>query len=89
MRMRFARRLLVEDLENRRLLAGNVTVTRSGPDLFVTGDNLANTISIESNGSGGVRVSGFNDASANQLESMVSPTAPSNPHRSPAASLLS
>ncbi len=88
MRMRFARRLLVEDLENRRLLAGNVTVTRSGPDLFVTGDNLANTISIESNGSGGVRVSGFNDASANHSNQWC-PNGTFNPHRSPAASLLS
>ncbi len=64
MRMRSARRLFVEGLENRRLLAGDVTVTRSGADLIVTGDNLSNTISIESDGNGGVRVNGFNDASA-------------------------
>jgi len=64
MRQRFSRRLIVENLENRRLLAGDVTVERSGPDLFVTGDSLSNTISIESDGNGGVRVIGFNDASA-------------------------
>ncbi len=62
MRMRLARRLFVEGLECRRLLAGDVTVTRSGADLVVTGDNLSNTISIESDGNGGVRVNGFNDA---------------------------
>ena len=64
MRMHLARRLFVEGLEDRRLLAGDVTVTRSGADLYVTGDNLSNTISIESDGNGGVRVNGFNDASA-------------------------
>ncbi len=64
MRIRQARRLFVEGLENRQLLAGDVTVSRSGADLYVTGDNLSNTISIESDGSGGVRVNGFNDASA-------------------------
>lgn len=64
MRMRLGRRLFVEGLENRRLLAGDVTVSRSGADLYVTGDNLSNTISIESDGSGGVRVNGFNDANA-------------------------
>lgn len=64
MRMLLSRRLFVEGLEDRRLLAGDVTVTRSGADLYVTGDNLSNTISIESDGNGGVRVNGFNDASA-------------------------
>lgn len=64
MRMRSARRLFVEGLENRRLMAGDVAVSRSGADLYVTGDNLSNTISIESDGSGGVRVIGFNDANA-------------------------
>lgn len=64
MRKRWARRLFVEGLENRRLLAGDVTVSRSGADLYVTGDNNSNTISIESDGSGGVRVNGFNDALA-------------------------
>lgn len=64
MRMRLARRLFVEGLETRRLLAGDVTVTRSGADLVVTGDSLSNTISIESDGNGGVRVNGFNDALA-------------------------
>jgi hypothetical protein len=61
MRKRISRRLYVENLENRRLLAGDVTVERSGADLYVTGDSLPNTISIESDGSGGVRVIGFND----------------------------
>ncbi|MCC6511378.1 MAG: hypothetical protein IT423_19925 [Pirellulaceae bacterium] len=64
MRTHIARRLFVEGLENRRLLAGDVTVSRSGADLFVTGDGLSNTISIESDGNGGVRVNGFSDALA-------------------------
>ncbi len=63
MRKRITRALNVESLEGRRLLAGDVTVTRSGADLFVTGDGLSNTVSIESDGAGGVRVIGFADAS--------------------------
>lgn len=53
------KKLLVESLENRCLLAGNVSVSVSGSDLNITGDNLANTITVESIGSNQVQVRGF------------------------------
>jgi hypothetical protein len=73
MRKPTSRALGVENLENRRLLAGNVTAARSGADLYVTGDSLSNTISIESDGNGGVRVIGFNDASGQPTQVNGSP----------------
>jgi len=54
-----SKRLFVESLENRCLLAGNVSVSVSGIDLNITGDNFANTISVESFGAGQVQVRGF------------------------------
>jgi len=53
------RKLVVESLENRTLLAGNVTASLSGGSLYVTGDDQSNTISVESIGAGNVQVRGF------------------------------
>jgi hypothetical protein len=47
---RRVRGLRLEQLETRRLLAGNVSVSRSGNTLFVRGDNAANEIGIFSAG---------------------------------------
>lgn len=49
----------LESLENRCLLAGNVSASVSGDVLNITGDNLGNTISVESAGAGKVQVRGF------------------------------
>lgn len=57
--MRRKSNLFVERLENRNLLAGNVSASVSGIDLNITGDNLGNTISVESFGAGQVQVRGF------------------------------
>lgn len=57
--MRRKSTLFVEQLENRNLLAGNVSASVSGIDLNITGDNLGNTISVESFGAGKVQVRGF------------------------------
>jgi hypothetical protein len=54
-----SKRLTVESLENRCLLAGNVSASLSGSDLNITGDDLGNTISVESIGAGQVQVRGF------------------------------
>jgi hypothetical protein len=59
MRRKSQPKLFVESLENRNLLAGNVTASLSGIDLNITGDNLGNTISVESFGAGTVQVRGF------------------------------
>jgi hypothetical protein len=56
------RKLLMEPIEPRMLLAGNVVASISGGSLFLTGDNVPNTISVETAGMGKVRVAGFNDA---------------------------
>ena len=53
------KKLRLESLENRCLLAGNVTASLAGIDLNITGDNLGNTISVESFGAGKVQVRGF------------------------------
>ncbi len=49
-RMMGTRKLRLEQLETRRLLAGNVSVTQQGNTLLVRGDNLANEIGIFSAG---------------------------------------
>lgn len=59
------RKLLVETLENRSMLAGNVTASVSGADLIITGDALGNTITVESAGAGIVQVRGFENTSVN------------------------
>jgi hypothetical protein len=52
-----ARRLSVEQLENRAVLAGNVLAQLTDGTLFITGDNLDNNIMVQSNG-GEVSVQG-------------------------------
>ena len=59
------RKLFVESLENRSMLAGNVTASVSGADLIISGDNLSNTITVESFGPGVVQVRGFENTSVN------------------------
>lgn len=44
------RPLFVEGLESRAMLAGNVTAAVSGETLFVTGDNLDNSVVIQQSG---------------------------------------
>lgn len=53
-----------ESLESRLNLAGNVMAFVAGPNLFITGDNLGNSLRIEGNGSG-VDVLGVFDTSVN------------------------
>jgi hypothetical protein len=52
-------RLSFEQLENRSLLAGNVTASLSGADLMIAGDANGNTITVESMGVDTVQVHGF------------------------------
>ena len=52
----------VEPLENRCMLAGNVNAFVNDGDLYVNGNNAANTISVESAGAGVVQVRGFDGA---------------------------
>lgn len=52
-------RLHLELLEDRRLLAGNVSAAMSGGNLVIDGDNAANRISVESAGTGKIAVRGF------------------------------
>lgn len=49
-RMIGKRKLRLEQLETRRMSAGNVSVTQQGNTLLVRGDNLANEIGIFSEG---------------------------------------
>lgn len=61
------RGLRMEQLETRRLLAGNVSVSRQGDTLLVRGDNLANEIEIFSAGGNSFTVAGF-DTTVNGAE---------------------
>lgn len=61
-----------ESLESRLALAGNVAAFVSGPNLFITGDNLGNSLRIEGNGTGvdvlgtfGTAVNGVNGGEFN------------------------
>jgi len=57
---RFAtRRLGLESLEDRRVMAGNVIVSVNAGDLFIRGDNNANLISIVQVNTGRYQVSGL------------------------------
>ena len=64
MRLR-ARKLRVESLERRRLLAGDVAVEVVDGDLVVTGDDLDNEITIEQTGSGEYEVTGLDGTTVN------------------------
>ena len=53
------RRILgLEQLERREVLAGNVAAAIRGGDLFVTGDNLGNDITITRSGASGITITG-------------------------------
>jgi delta endotoxin-like protein len=58
------RRLGLESLERRQLLAGIVTVQVSGGDLIITGDGAGNNIQVTQVGSGQYRVEGRYSAGA-------------------------
>ena len=57
--MRKSRKLFVESLENRALLAGNVMVSVSGGDLIIRGDGSGNGVSVEQLDNGRYFVTGF------------------------------
>jgi hypothetical protein len=59
-----SRRLYVEQLENRAVLAGNVLAQLTDGTLFITGDNLDNHIMVQGNG-GEVTVQGVLDTMIN------------------------
>lgn len=55
------KKLSVERLESRCLMAGNVTVALREGDLFINGDTLSNSVSIESAGANTVQVRGVDN----------------------------
>lgn len=57
--MRHRRRLSLEPLENRQLLAGNVLIDTSDGNLVITGDALANRVAIRQTGLGQFTVTGL------------------------------
>ena len=57
--------LRVEQLESRRMLAGNVAASRQGDTLVVRGDNASNEIGIFSDGSGEYTVTGGGTTTVN------------------------
>src|SRR5690349_1891612 len=63
--MRKHRNLVVEGLENRALLAGNVAVSVSGGTLFITGDAAGNGVSVQQLDSGKYFVTGFSVSGGN------------------------
>lgn len=52
------RRLQIESLETRRLMAGNVKVSASGSDLIVEGDDLRNAVEIRQSSPGVYKITG-------------------------------
>src|SRR5262245_27198229 len=61
---RTARRLGLENLESRQLLAGDVTVSVSGGDLTITGDGAANGVLMFQLGDGQYRIAGVRQVGA-------------------------
>ena len=60
------RRLMPELLESRRMLAGNVQVALSGGTLYLTGDNLDNSVTIAATGTPNqFTVTGLTDLNSN------------------------
>ncbi len=59
------RRMLVEQLERRSMLAGNVTAFEAGGSLFVRGDNSDNLVLIQQTGDNEYTVTGLDFADAN------------------------
>jgi hypothetical protein len=64
------RRLQFEALERRTVLAGNVTAQVVAGALLVTGDDLANFVSVESAGVGKIAVRGFDTQINGQLNAV-------------------
>ena len=54
-----SRKMVVEQLEGRAMLAGNVTVSVSGGNLIVTGDNNDNAVLIQQTGPNSYTITGF------------------------------
>lgn len=69
------KRLRLEPLEHRQMMAGNVTASISNGDLIVDGDDLNNAITIESAGTNTVQVRGFNDTLGSATSVNGSPNA--------------
>jgi len=63
--MRKHRNLFVEGLENRAMLAGNVTVAVSGGSLVITGDIAGNGVSVQQLDNGKYFVTGFSVSGGN------------------------
>jgi hypothetical protein len=63
--MRRHRPLFVEGLENRAMLAGNVTVSVSDGTLFITGGDAGNGVSVQQLNSGRYFITGFNVSGGN------------------------
>jgi hypothetical protein len=61
------RRMLVEKLERRSMLAGNVTVFESGGSLFVRGDNADNAVLIQQTGDDEYTITGLDFAESGDL----------------------
>jgi hypothetical protein len=60
-----SRRLAFQQLEDRSLMTGNVTVAVQNHTLIVTGDNHANDIQIEQSASGQFTITGLNGTTIN------------------------
>lgn len=69
-KFRKARRLKMESLEGRKMMAGDVSVALEGQLLTVQGDNLSNQIVVAQNPAGVVTVSGQNGTRINGLASV-------------------
>ena len=54
-----SRRVFIERLESRHLMAGNITATMRGLDLVIEGDDLANTLSVSQSAPDRVNLRGF------------------------------
>jgi len=63
--MSTSRKLWVESLENRALLAGNVSVSVSDGTLFITGGSAGNGVSVQQLNSGRYYITGFNVSGGN------------------------
>lgn len=72
MRMRTSifRRMNLESLENRKLMAGDVAVALEGQLLTLRGDNLSNQVVVAQNAAGTVTISGQNGTTINGLPSL-------------------
>ncbi len=70
LRTRKNRRLNLESLEGRKMMAGDVSVALEGQLLTVQGDNLGNQVVVSQNAAGAVTISGQNGTLINGLPSV-------------------